>query len=242
MGLLSEMQIETASGPVQIGVLANKTVLNPDFSVVVLTWTGSRLFVTEAFDFRSIGEQQIFDVELDDGSLVKVSPSSQFILKNGSTKMPPELSPGDSLLPLYLAKNANGYPTYQIPGHAVKKKISRLMAEWVLGHALEKGTYVEHIDGNRENYHPDNLRIYFDAQKAKRSHKNIAVKTVGAADALFNECAAASPLMAEIVKPKKKTNHKVVRSTPGRLDEVFTASVRTMGSLSISGVFLDLPA
>ena len=236
------MKLETASGPIEIGVLANETVLDPDFSVVVLTWTGDRLFVTEAFDFRSIGEQQIFDVVLDGGTRIYVSPSSRFALKNGEAKMAPELLPGDSLLPLYLAKNTNGYPTYQIPGRAVKRKISRLMAEWILGHPLEKGTYVEHIDGNRENYHPDNLKITFDLLKAKRSHKNSAVKTVGAADALFDECAAASPLMAEIVKPKRRTNHKVIASIPGRLDEVFTASVRSAGSLSVSGVFLDLPA
>ena len=241
MALLRNMALQTASGPVKIGVLADKTVINPDFSEDVLVWTGHRLFVSVATDFRCIGEQQVFDVELDDGSVIKVSASSRFVLKSGVCKMPPELVPGDSLLPLYLDKNSNGYATYQIPGRVVKRKLSRLMAEWMLGKELDPGTYVEHIDGDRMNCCPGNLRISFNQEMAKRSHKNSAVKTVGAADELFAECAAASPLMAKIVKPKRKRNHKVVSVTPGRLGEVFTASVRTMDSLSVSGVFLNLP-
>ena len=242
MALLRNMALQTAAGPVKIGDLADKTVANPDFSEAVLVWTGHRLFVSEASDFRSIGEQQIFDVELDDSSIIKVAASSRFVLKSGVCKMAPELVPGDSLLPLYLGRNTNGYATYQIPGHVVKRKLARLIAEWMLGGPLEPGTYVEHIDGNRMNCCTGNLRIKFNEDMAKRSHKNSAVKTVGAADELFAECAAASPLMAKIVKPKRKTNHKVVSVGPGRLGEVFTASVRTMDSLSISGVFLNLSA
>jgi len=189
-----------------------------------------------------LGVEQVFDVELDDGSTVSASASSQFVMRDGGRKMAPELLPGDSLLPLYLGKNPNGYPTYQVPGRGGKRKISRLIAEWMTGGPLGKGTYVEHIDGDRKNYRPENLKISINLDKAKRSHKHKLVKAYELGQALLDECAAASPAMAKIVGRKSKRNHKVKGVRPGKLMEVYTASVRSMGSLSVSGVFLDLPS
>ena len=236
------MRVETAAGSVEIAKLADCTVSNPDFSEVVLAWIGDRFFVSEISEIRLAGVEQIFEVMLDDGRFVYASASSKFVMKSGLRKMPPELVPGDSLLPLYLEEDAHGYPTYCIPGKAVKRKISRLMAEWRTGGPLVKGTYVEHIDGNRKNYHPDNLKITIDEAKAKRSHKNKLVTAYAAAQALLAECATASPLMAKIVGRKRRRNHKVESIRPGVLGEVYTASVRSAGSLAVSGVFLELPS
>lgn len=236
------MRVETAAGPVEISKLAALTVKNPDFSETVLVWTGGRLFVSEISNIQMLGSEQIFDVELDDGGIVCVSASSQFVMRSGGRKMAPELSPGDSLLPLYLGENPNGYPTYKIPGWSGKRKISRLIAEWMTGGPLGKGTYVEHIDGDRKNYHPDNLKISINLDKARRSHKHKLVKAYEIGQALLDECAAASPRMAKIVGRKKKRNHKVVSVRPGLLMKVYTASVQSMSSVSVSGVFLDLPS
>jgi len=234
------MCVETAAGPIEIAKLADCNASNPDFSEVVLTWTGARLFVSEIIDVRAIGLEQVFVVTLDDGKTIYASASSKFVMKSGICKMPPELVPGDSLLPLYLEADAHGYPTYRIPGKAAKRKLSRLMAEWVTGGGLAKGTYVEHINGDRKNYHPSNLKITINKKKAKRSHKNKLIVAYDAAQALLDECATASPLMARIVGRKSKGNHKVISIKPGVLEEVYTASVRSMGSLAVSGVFLEL--
>lgn len=237
-----DMRIQTAAGPVEMSILADRSVSNQDFSELALSMIGRRFFVAELTNVRSLGSEQLFEVELDDGVVVRVSASSRFVMKSGQRKVAPELNPGDSLLPLYLEEDAHGYPTYRVPGRAVKRKISRLMAEWKTGGPLGKGTYVSHIDGNRKNYHPDNLKITVDEARAKRSHKNKLVKVYDAAQTLMDECAAASPIMAKIVRRKGKGNHKVVAVRPGRLAEVFTASVRFEGSVSVSGVFLELPS
>ena len=245
MGISGEMKLETASGPLKVQHLVDQTVLNPEFTQIVFVWTGTRLFLSEASRFRLLGKQQLFDVTLDDGAVLRVSPLARFVMKSGITKLSTELSSGDSLLPLYLQPDAHGYPTYQVPGKDAKRQIYRLMAEWKVGHKLGRGTVVEHIDGNRKNYHPDNLRITIDERRAVRSYKHSVVKVLEQANKLLDECAAASPKMAKVVGPKKKkkkTNHKVVSVTPGVLGEVYTASVRSEGSLSISGVFLDLPS
>jgi len=242
MGLRGDMRIETAAGPVEISKLADCTVSNPDFSEVVLSWIGNKFFVSEITNIRLHGVEQLFEVTLDDKQVVYASASSQFVMKSGCRKTPPELVPGDSLLPLYLDEDAHGYPTYSVPGRAVKRKISRLMAEWITGGPLGKGTYVEHIDGDRKNYHPSNLKITINKAMAKRSHKNKLVKAYDAAQALLDECSTASPLMAKIVGRKGKGNHKVESVRPGMLGEVYAASVRSAGSLSVSGVFLELPS
>lgn len=242
MGLHGEMRLQLASGEVKIADLADQTVLNPDFSEVAFIWDGTRLFVSEVGQVRLLGTEQLFEIELDDGGIVQASASSRFVMKNGDLKIAPELSPGDSLLPLYLESDSYGYPTYRIPGRAVKRKISRLIAEWKHGAPLPRGTDVRHIDGNRKNYHPDNLEITLNKRSKKRSQKNSLTKAYKAAQELLDECAAASPMMAEIVRKKKRTNHKVVRVTPGSLGDVYTASVRSEGSLSVSGVFLELPS
>jgi hypothetical protein len=242
VGLHGEAKLATAAGPVEICKLVDRTVLNPGFSEVIFIWDGTRVFVSEASEFRSIGQQQLFEIVLDDGEILSVSASSALVTSSGDRKLPPELKMGDSLLPLYIESDNYGYPTYRIPGKAAKRKISRLMAEWILGHELGRGTVVEHIDGNRKNYHPDNLKITVNEDRAVKSHRHSVVKAIDQAKKLLDQCAVASPKMAKIVKPRRKTNHKVVSVTPGRLGEVYIASVRSGYSISVSGVFLDLPS
>ena len=253
MALLGDMQLETVLGPLKIRTLADKSAADSEFKILVFVWTGSRPFFAEASEFRPRGLEQVFDVELDDGETVQVSASSKFIMKAGDPKMAPELAPDDSLLPLYKGFDGHNYPTDRVPvGQPVSLKMSRLMAEWKQDKPLVKGTYVEHIDGDRSNYHPDNLKITVDELRAKRSRKPKMVLMVADAQKLFDECAAASPKMAKIAesgsplkrhrRKKKKTNHKVVMVTPGPLGEVYTASVRSDYSVSVSGVFLTLPA
>lgn len=246
MGLHGDCKVELVTGPTTITDLRRQLLDNPDYRPLAICWTGQCCTLTRIIGIRRLGLEQTFSVELDDQSVLRVSPSSEFVLRSGVTKDPTELEPGDSLLPLYLGEDHHGYPTYQIPGRTVSRKLSRLAAEWKLGHPLDRATYVEHIDGNRKNYHPDNLRITFDEKKARRSFTPKVVKIYKETQALFEECAAASPRLAKIVgrrkKRKGKKNHKVMSSTPGVLEEVFTLIAESECSLSISGVFLSLPS
>jgi len=236
------MAIQTLSGPQKIRDLSDRTVLNSEFSVLALAWVSGGLTIEPVSDFRVLGQQQVFEVKLDDGGLVQASPSTLFVTLGGERKMAPELQPGDRLLPLYLEEDAHGYPTFRVPGRVVKRKIARFVAEWKLGRKLPKGTNVLHIDKDRKNYHPDNLEIKLDGRGPKKGHKNPLITAYNDAKELLNEFAAVSPLISQIVEKKTKRNHKVVAVTPGKLSEVYCASVRSMGSLCASGVFLTLPS
>jgi hypothetical protein len=248
MGLRADSKIELVTGSVDIATLRDQFQSGLTTRPVAICWTGQQASLVRLLGVRRLGLEQIFSVGLDDGNFIHASASSEFVMKSGVTKAPYELEPGDSLLPLYLGQDAHGYPTYQIPGRAVKRKLSRLAAEWKLNRELEKGTYVEHIDGDRKNVHPDNLRITVDTLRARRSRTPQVVKAYKEVQALFDECAAASPKLATIVGRRKrkrrrgKTNHKVMTAAPGRLEEVFTVIAESECSLSVSGVFLGLPS
>lgn len=247
MGLRADSKIELVTGRVEVSALREQFEATPENWPVALCWTGQRASLVRLMGIRRLGLEQVFAVELDDGSIVHASASSEFVMKSGVTKPAYDLEKGDSLLPLYLSEDAHGYPMYQVPGRGVKRKLSRLAAEWKLGRPLGRGTYVEHIDGDRKNYHPDNLRITVDDVKSSRSHTPQIVKLQMEAESLFAECAAASSKMSAIVgrrrkKRKTKRNHQVANVTPGRLEEVFTAIAESECSLSVSGVFLSLPS
>ena len=242
MGLHGEMKLQLASGPVRISELSDRSVRNPDYYEIAFIWTGARLYASEVSEFRPKGEEQIFEIELDDGSIVRASASSRLVLQNGDLLTPPEIRPGASLLPLYFGDDHYGYPTYKIPGYHVKQKIYRLMAEWKVGHALQKGTEVKHVDGNRRNYHPSNLLVTPNARRPKSKTKTKLAKAFHDVKSYLEECAELSPLMAEIAGKEPDNNHKVVSIRPSKLELVYTASVRSAGSVSVSGVFLELPA
>lgn len=205
-------------------------------------WRGGELTIDDVIGVRPLSQQQLFDVKLDDGNVVRASATSLFVMRNGDRKMAPELRPGDSLLPLYLEEDSHGYPTYRIPGKSIKRKISRFVAEWMFGRKLPRGTNVEHVDGNRKNYHPNNIRVRFSARSPKKGHKNPLITTFNETKAFLEEIAQEDPKIAEIVAKKPRRNHKVVSVTPGELGLVYGASVRSASALSVCGVFLELPS
>lgn len=242
MGLYGDTKIETAAGPIKVKKLAYLSSKDKDFSELAFVWRREKFTLSEITNIRSIGLEQVFDIELDDGQTIQASASSYFVTRSGDRKRAPELSIDESLLPLYISNDPYNYPVYSIPGQGAKRKISRFMAEWKQGHKLVKGTYVNHIDGNRRNYHPNNLKITINKAKAKRTVRNKLIMAIKTAQALLDECAAASPSMEKIVRRKSKRNHKVVSVIPGLLKEVYTVSVLSGGALSVSGVFLELPS
>jgi len=237
MGLRGDMRIETTSGPVSVSELARRCETSQGLSVSVFVWTGTRFYVAKALDFRAIGQEQIFIVELDSGDRLYVSASSSFVMLNRTTKLPPELVDGDSLLPLYTSEDAHGYPTYKEPGTTQPYKFSRLVAEWKTGQKLPPGTFVEHIDKNRKNYHPDNLQITQNIAKASKSRSYGIIQAVEDAQALFDEYDQLGSSSASIIL---KPNHRVLSVEVGHLEDVFTATIDTADTVAVSGVFLKI--
>jgi len=239
MGLRGDARIETVSGAIPMMDLVEASSDNLDFSTQLFTWNGARLCVTTATDFRSLGAHQIFAVVLDDRSTLHVSAGTQFILRRGDLKRPPELENQDSLLPLYLSTDNHGYSVFKEPKTSQLRKLSWLVAEWKLGRPLEKGDIVNHIDRDRKNYHPDNLKITHNKAMATKTRKYGLVKAANEANELLDECISLSPKLAQVIK---KRNHRVVSVEPSIMEEVFTATVTNSQTVAVSGVFLKLPS
>lgn len=217
---------------------------NPHLRVPVFTYDGHEITVGLAHSCAPIGEEQLFGILLDSGETVYCSSTTTFLMRRGGEKSPPELKIGDSLLPLYLAKDAQGYPTYMqlgenykhavaVADRALRRRVMRLVAEWKQGRPLREGTKVKLADGDASNCHPDNLTVVEDTSKAIRS------KSYGITDAVrrahvFIEAAAN--------RRAKKTpnNHTVHDIQPMEMELVYELSVEDTDVVAIEGVFLGL--
>lgn len=210
---------------------------------LVFTWNGEQVTVGVASECRTIGEEQIFEIELDDRVVMRVSGSTELITRDGERVTPPELRVGQSLMPLYTSKDAHGYPVYKDPGTTWKRaiapadrtrlrKIGRMVAEWKEG-PLVRGTYVEYIDGNRENYHPDNIRVVHKPSKARRTKSYDVVRAVQAGQDVIRQ------VEADLPKKKLPNNHTVIDVRPMELELVFELVVASTDVVAMCGVFLS---
>lgn len=239
MGLRGDMLIETVDGPKPIGDLARICEEEPDFRLPIISWSGSKVFIVSATDFRCIGEEQIVTVELDDSSKLQVSPSSQVILKHGDTKTPPALMAGESLLPFYTGLDRKGHPCFKHPGKSQLIKFSHLVASWKLGRELEKGDYVSLVDKDKKNYHPNNVKITHNKSQATKSRSYGIIQIIKDVKDLESGFAG---LNLKPIKPvRNKKNHQVLSVELGLAEKVYTATIEGPEVVAVSGVFVKLP-
>lgn len=236
--------IHTLTGPLSIGEFASMCAADPGTSVPVFTWDGIQITVGLARDCRPVGEEQIYEVHLDDRTVLYVSSSTEFVLRHGSEGLrPPELALGESLMPLYLGEDSYHYPIYYENGtswkraiapadRTYKRKISRMVAEWKEGRPLPRGTFVEHIDKNRKNYHPDNLRIVHKPAKAIRTKTYDIVKAVRTGQRVIRE------VEGDLPKRRGPNNHAVHDVKPSVMMLVYEFSVDPTDVVVMSGVFV----
>jgi len=219
--------IPTLAGPRLISDLAEESGI-----VLVFTWDGTRVTVGEI----EIGDQltKLCSVlSLDDDSSVIVSADSSVVLRNGTVAPVLELTPNQSLMPLYTRRDADGYLVYREPGEWHKggktlrdswrtRRVGRMVAEWKMQRRCEPGDQVSFKDGDRTNCHPDNLVI----EKKPRSRPEIRAKF-------------AEPLF-EADRFINDNNHKVCQVTVDKARNMF--SIRGLGAanLAVGGIFISV--
>ena len=236
MGLRGDVKIETIDGPRPIEDLVRRCEEDPDIVVPVISWTGSRVFFVPARNFRCLGEHQVLTIELDDGNKIYMSGSSQLLLRRGDYILPQEAE-GASLLPFYTGSDEDGHRTFRDPGKKTKPlKFTRLAAEYKMGRPTEFGDYVELKDGDKKNYHPNNLKIIHDKERATKRRTYDITKIADEAHELLGELFKAAPGRP----PKKGKNHKVVASEFGSMEPVYTATIDGAEVVAVSDVFVKL--
>lgn len=167
--LTGDTQILTLAGPMSIKSLAEKSRLDPSFRVPLYTWDGEKITVGHGQDARLVKRAKVYRVLLDDGTAIRATGNHRFMRRDGSYAQTLELSPGDSLMPLYLSTDHYGRNCYSenndyhlgAPTKADryrKRRTARMVAEWMTGDRLPPGTRVKH-HGSKMDDSPDNINI-----------------------------------------------------------------------------------
>ena len=113
---------------------------------------------------------KIHRIWLDDGSYVEMAPEHPVVLRNGSRKRADELKPYDSLMPFYheisekVKEKLNGYSMILNPASNKFEFVHRLVANSIGGKKIalenskEKNCAIHHVDFNKKNNSPSNLK------------------------------------------------------------------------------------
>lgn len=103
----------------------------------------------------------LIQIELDNGEKIKCTPEHKFLLKNNTYIEAKNLQIGSSLMPVYVYSNGKKYLGFR------NKYLHRFVMEQILGRKLNSKEVVHHIDGNKKNNDPSNLKLMNDSEHRK---------------------------------------------------------------------------
>lgn len=178
------------------------------------TWDGHRIQPIRLYiDPDPIEDVSVLRVVLDNNKSVLMTPDTRVVARDGSVVLASALTPGQSVMPLYMQYAKNGYPMYrqvtdwqtrsQAPAPCDRKPwrlVSRMVAEWYRGAPIRPGAYVRHHDGDRTNCTPVNLFIDPGGKAGRRrvkvpimqnwgtpnNHEVVGVQSFGPVNEVFN--------------------------------------------------------
>jgi DNA gyrase subunit B len=112
---------------------------------------------------------EVIEVTLDNAEKIICTPDHRFMLRDGSYKPAALLTPDDSLMPLYRKLSAQSEPGITIDGYEMAWNPSsdswlftHLLADWYNRwqdvYQVTDGDHCHHIDFNKHNNNPSNIR------------------------------------------------------------------------------------
>jgi DNA gyrase subunit B len=130
----------------------------------------------------------VVKVVLDNGEEIICTPDHRFMLRNGEYKQAIDLTPSDSLMPLYRKLSDSHEPGITIDGYEMVWSprsnswlFTHLVADWYNRwqgrYTLESGDHCHHIDFNKRNNNPDNL-VRLPAETHLQLHREQVAKTL----------------------------------------------------------------
>src|SRR5579884_4042723 len=114
-------------------------------------------------------QAKVIRVTLDDGESIVCTPDHRFMLRDGSYKPAAELTPDDSLMPLYRKFSDMSEPGITIQGYEMVKDprsdswlFTHMLADWYNRwkgvYREEDGDHCHHLDFNKLNNNPTNIK------------------------------------------------------------------------------------
>jgi DNA gyrase subunit B len=112
---------------------------------------------------------EVIRVVLDNGEAITCTPDHKFMLRDGSYKAAAELTTEDSLMPLYRRVSDMREPGITIDGYEMvwnprsdswlfTHKVADWYNRWKKSYRAEDGDHCHHMDFNKRNNNPTNLR------------------------------------------------------------------------------------
>ncbi|KAB8144885.1 DNA topoisomerase (ATP-hydrolyzing) subunit B [Chloroflexia bacterium SDU3-3] len=112
---------------------------------------------------------EVVRVTLDSGETIVCTPDHRFMLRDGSYKQAAQLASDDSLMPLYRKLSDRSEPGITIDGYEMTwdprsdswlftHKLADWYNRWTNAYAVEDGDHCHHIDFDKRNNNPTNIR------------------------------------------------------------------------------------
>jgi len=109
---------------------------------------------------------EIWELELDDGSILRATSDHKIMLRDGSYVELKDLSAGDSLMPVYQRAN---FMIKQNNGKWLDEH--RLVGEWKERRNLKSTEHVNHLDDTRYDNRPEMLEVLSANEHHSKTHK-----------------------------------------------------------------------
>lgn len=120
------------------------------------------IVITELVAPRKIGNEKIFEVELDSGDIIRCTEDHKFITRDGLEIEAKDLHEGDSLFPFYRRETPKGYLQIAQPESWTFDFAHKLADEWNIRHGVYQKDQTKaerhHLDHNKLNNTPSNIQ------------------------------------------------------------------------------------
>ena len=171
--------IYTTQGIYTIEELSKDKVLGDRFHVYSYDYDKKKVVIGTAHSprlARDGDEVDVVRVNFDTGGFLEVTPDHKMLLRDGTVKEAGELIPGEALMPFYVKDlMGSGYKwiyTQDKRSHNGFICEHKVVAEFFEGRELKENEEVHHIDFDRQNNSPENLKI-MDRAEHRRYHAQL---------------------------------------------------------------------
>lgn len=196
-------------------------------TIFCFTWATGRIIYGRCA-FQRAGIVTLQRAVLDSGSSLLLSADSVLLRRDGEPA--PLMTLIDkSVMPLYMSATTNGYPLYRqvrsdrrdAPAPCDRKNyrpVARMVWEARTGQRLQPGFLIRHLDGDRRNCHPENLRA--EGRLQRKPRRNKVRKHI------------------EIQKMRLPNNHKLIGFTPWGDEPAVQVVPLDCVAVAVNGIFV----
>ena len=153
---------------------------------------------------RKTGEMEpIWRVILDNGAAIRCTGNHPFLMRDGEYKAANTLVAGDSVMPMYLSRGSegtHGYWMYGDPKTGKREFVHQMVAREIYDADYKnKKLNAHHIDHNKSNNSPDNLKLLTKYEHAIEHPERVAAARRAFVERIENDKEFADEIGARLI-------------------------------------------